>query len=83
VLSAESFQRENAHITLALITSAKHSKWQGDVEIHDLETAGLSAKSMVRQKLFTIDERLIDKAVGTLSAADKKAVLKALTAHFP
>jgi mRNA interferase MazF len=59
VLSTEQFQRENAHVTLAMITSAKHSDWYDDHRIIDLVSAGLGAPSLVRQKLFTVDVRLI------------------------
>jgi mRNA interferase MazF len=83
VLSSEAFQKSNAHVTLAMITSAKHSHWHGDIEISDLDSAGLSASSIIRQKLFTIDERLIEKQVGRLSPSDRKRLQKIISAHLP
>lgn len=82
VLSLESFQAKNGHVTLAMITTAKRSDWYGDTNIRDLESAGLPVDSIVRQKLFTIDERLIQKQIGSLSSRDKKAVVKALAVHL-
>lgn len=82
VLSQERFQRKNGHVTLAMITSAKHSEWHGDVEIKDLASAGLPVESLVRQRLFTIDARLIEKQIGVLAVADIKSVQKAFSDHF-
>ena len=67
VLSTEKFQQENAHITLLMITSAKHSQWFGDHFIQELKQAGLPIESYVRQKLFTVDSRLIEKQIGVMS----------------
>lgn len=82
VLSNEIFQKKNGHVTLAMITTAKQTSWFWDIEIEDLESAGLPVKSIVRQKIFTIDDRLIEKQVGMLSASDKKAFKKVITEHL-
>lgn len=82
VLSSELYQRKNEHITLAMITSAKHTKWHGDIEIRDLDSAGLSSASIVRQKIFTIDARLIERQAGMLGSADQKSVKSALSEHL-
>ena len=59
---------------LAMITSAGHSRWPLDVPLTDLATAGLPAPSVVRMKLFTLDDRLVERRVGTLGAEDAAAV---------
>lgn len=74
VISTEEFQKENGHASLLMITSAKHSKWFGDFVIHDLKTAGLSADSYVRQKIFTIDLRSIEKQIGNLTKKEIEGV---------
>lgn len=45
-----------------------------DVDIGDGASAGLSAPSMVRMKLFTLDHRLIIRKLGHLTKADARNV---------
>ncbi len=73
VISSEKFQKDNGHAILSMITTAKHSKWHGDFPIKDLETTKLPIKSYIRQKIFTIDSRLIEKKLGALSIKDAKS----------
>lgn len=70
------------HSVLAMITSQKNSDWPLDVPITDGNAAGLTALSKVRMKLFTLDNRLILRKVGALSAKDAKAVTAAFKALF-
>ncbi|MSP52994.1 MAG: type II toxin-antitoxin system PemK/MazF family toxin [Gammaproteobacteria bacterium] len=77
VISSELFQKHNKHVSLIMVTTAKNSEWYGDHEIQDLKATGLSVNSIVRQKIFTIDSRLVLKQIGKLSAKDVKAVQKA------
>ena len=63
-----------------MITSANNKPWPLDVELKDLKTAGLPAPSVVRMKLFTIDNHIIRAKVGELAARDKEALLKSLRA---
>jgi len=72
------FNASIGHVVLAMITSASHLDWPLDVTVSDLHAAGLSSPSVVRMKLFTLDERLILRKAGTLAAADRKAVAAAL-----
>ncbi len=74
VISTEEFQKENGHASLLMITSAKHSKWFGDYIMKELKTAGLSADSCIRQKIFTIDLRLIEKQIGCLTKKEIDSV---------
>jgi len=72
VLSDENnFNAQAGHSLLAMITSAKNSDWPLDVEISDLDTAGLTSASIVRMKLFTLDDRLIIRQAGVLSKQDR------------
>jgi len=68
----------SGHSVLAMITSAGHQPWPLDVPISDLTAAGLPAPSLGRMKLFTIDDRLVERRVGSLAAADATAVADAL-----
>jgi mRNA interferase MazF len=70
------------HSVLAMITSAGHRRWPLDVAVSDLKAAGLPAPSVVRMKLFTLDDRLVERAAGTLVQADAAAVAGALAQVF-
>jgi len=59
---------------LAMITSEKNPAWPLDTQIGSIKKAGLSAPSKVRMKIFTLDNRLILRKIGGLSAKDQKAV---------
>ena len=63
---------------LAMITSAGHSSWPLDVPLTDLAAAGLPAPSVVRMKLFTLDDSLVERRAGALGADDAAAVRSAL-----
>lgn len=67
---------------LAMITSAKNSSRLYDVNISDLHSAGLSSASIVRMKLFTLDNRLIIRQAGILNNIDQQAVVNAYTQLF-
>lgn len=73
VLSTRSFNRAG-HSALTMITTAARRNWPGDHELRDWRKAGLSLACTVRLKLFTIDNRLLLKRIGSLSAADRAAV---------
>ena len=81
-LSSEAHQMQTNHIAVLMITSAKHSAWPSDFRIKHLETTGLSAESIVRQKLFTIDLRLIKRKMGNLAPQDKEAISAILLNHL-
>ena len=80
---AASFNREIGHSVLAMITSARNAPWPLDAKISDLETAGLPAESVVRMKLFTLDNRFIIEKLGSLSAHDRVDVLNGLRKLLP
>ena len=82
VLSSAPFNISVGHSVLAMITSAKNSNWLFDVAISDLNSAGLSSSSIVRMKLFTLDNRLIIRKAGILADTDRQAVAKAFVQLF-
>jgi len=64
------------------ITSTDHSAWPLDHRIQDLEAAGLHHASVVRFKLFTLDDRLIPENLGRLVLNDQSAVRTARGSLF-
>jgi mRNA interferase MazF len=74
IISKPDYQRKTGHLILLMITSAKHSSWYSDIQINDLNVAGLKTPSVNRFKVFSLDERLIIKKIGCLSDADKAKV---------
>jgi PemK-like, MazF-like toxin of type II toxin-antitoxin system len=59
---------------LVMITSAANRGWPGDVEVSDIEPAGLPIASIVRPaKIATIEARDAER-LGCLAPADRPAV---------
>lgn len=71
VCSNTAFNDSSHHVVLAMITTASHKKWPGDVPIRDRASTALPVPSIVRWKLFTLDASLILKRIGALSARDR------------
>jgi mRNA interferase MazF len=71
VLSIRDFNKQGQSI-LAMITSAEHTRWPTDVTI-DWKQAGLPRPSIVRMRLFTLDNRLIERRAGRLNTADRRS----------
>ena len=82
VLSTLAFNVPAGHAVLAMITSAENVAWPLDTPIKDLNEAGLTSASIVRMKLFTLDEQLFLRKAGHLHKADQKAVRFSLAKLF-
>lgn len=82
VLSRREFNRDAGHSLLAQITTAKQSAWPADVTF-DHARAGLRQPSIVRMKLFTLDNRLIIKKVGSLVGTDRAKVTGSMAKLMP
>lgn len=76
VISTKKYQEKTGHVSLLMITSAKHSVWFADFLVRDLKMSGLPIESYVRHKIFTVDLRLIEKKIGKLSEKDIKEIKK-------
>lgn len=72
------FNEKVGHSVMAMITSEKNAPWPLDVKIGGLAAAGLSAPSVVRMKLFTLDHHFVAAKAGVLSEADRVKVDDAL-----
>ncbi len=71
---AKAFNKQVGQSVLAMITSARNSNWPLDVEIENLDSAGLPSASVVRMKLFTLDDQLVIRKAGALAENDRKSV---------
>jgi len=70
------------HSVLAMITSEKNEPWPLDVAIKNRKQSGLTAPSIVRMKLFTLDNRFILRKIGRLAKSDQMQVKGSLTKIF-
>jgi mRNA interferase MazF len=77
VFSSETFNEENNHSVLAMITTAARSSWPSDIPISDGESAGIAHRSVIRWKLFTLPNQIILRRLGQLGAKDVAAVRRA------
>ena len=82
VLSSGRFNRANLHTVLAMITRATHTKWPSDRPIEDLQPTGLRDPSVVRFKVFTLDNRILQRRIGQLSGHDAGACVIVLRTVF-
>jgi mRNA-degrading endonuclease toxin of MazEF toxin-antitoxin module len=71
VLSRRAFNMAHAHVIGCMITTGAGTHWPSDCPIRDLRTAGLSHRSVVRWKVFTLPAALIGRRIGALSADDR------------
>ena len=77
VLSATGFNRASGHTILAMITTARHSRWPGDIPLASAPS-GLLKDCVVRMKLFTLDNRLIVRVISKLAAKERQKVRASL-----
>jgi mRNA interferase MazF len=82
VLSNRHFNRANGHTVLAMVTRATHTRWPSDHAIEDLAPTGLRDPSVVRFKVFTLDNRILQRGIGRLGNADARACSTTLRATF-
>lgn len=80
---AQVFNCQVGHAVMAMITSAKNSDWPLDFEIQNLDSAGLPSPSVIRMKLFTLDEKLIIRKAGKLASPDQDKIIAALRQLLP
>ncbi len=82
VISQRLFNK-NGHAVLAMITTRSHIPWPGDTFIQTGTSTGLPSACLVRLKLFTLDNRLILKKIGTLSLSDRQKVAASFYRYLP
>jgi mRNA interferase MazF len=82
VLSERSFNLRG-HTVLAMVTTTGHRSWPGDVALSDHQAAGLHQLCIVRLNLFSLDNRLLIKRIGSLSVKDQRQISSPLKIHLP
>ena len=78
VVSGRRFNEAQQQSVLAMVTTATASTWMSDTPLTDLASAGLRTSCVVRLKLFTLENRLLERRLGVLGSADGAAVRQAL-----
>lgn len=74
VAVADGIQERHGLLWVLMVTSSENRGWPGDVDISDLETAGLRAASIIRTaKVATIEVKEAER-IGVLSVGDRSAV---------
>ena len=81
VISKEKFNQQHKQLVLAMITTTENV-WPSDVPLSDWREAGLKVACHFRLKLFTLDQNLVIKIVGHLTAQDVKSVQTVLTKYI-
>jgi len=75
VVSSNQLMAKYRLIWLVMVTSADNRRWDCDVDVSDLASAGLPAPSRVRPaKLATIDSDRVVQRVGRLTNKDTRAL---------
>lgn len=82
VINKPEYQCKTGHVILLMITSSGNNVWYSDVTVTDMEATGLKTPSVVRFKMFSLDERLIIKKIGYLSKSDKIKVKEHISNTF-
>jgi mRNA interferase MazF len=78
ILSRAAFNQSHGHSICAMITTAARSRWPSDIEIRNLQPAGLDRPCVVRWKLFTLPNNHILRRAGKLTAPDRQGVTSAV-----
>lgn len=78
VLSGAEFNGRNGTTLAAMITTAKQTSWPSDIEIRDLESAGLRTPCVIRMRLVTMPNGLFLRGLGRLGALDRLACERAV-----
>jgi mRNA interferase MazF len=73
VLSGQLFNQANGQTLVAMITTAKETSWPSDIEIKDLEAAGLRHPCVLRFRFQTLPNGIFVRPLGSLSGLDRLA----------
>lgn len=83
VVSSPELENRHGILWVAMITSTQ-IRWNGDVPITDLRTAGLPVRCVIRSaKLATISRARIVRKSGELSRPDWERARAQLARYFP
>jgi mRNA interferase MazF len=79
VISNEAYQEKTGHIMVMMVTTAKQTTWPFDYSIQALDEAQLPVPCVIRQRIVSIDERLVRSTLGRLSDTDWQSLSNILT----
>ncbi|WPY01561.1 Type II toxin-antitoxin system PemK/MazF family toxin (plasmid) [Candidatus Trichorickettsia mobilis] len=82
VISSSEYQINYEHCILAMITSTKQTSWKDDINIVNLEVAGLPSASKIRLKIFSLDCSLILAKLGCLADEEVKSIIEKLKKYI-
>ena len=82
IISHIEYAIDTNHYIMIMITSSNQTKWTNDIEVQDLNVAGLPVPSKIRFKIFSLDERLVISKLGTLSIVDQHNLDKVLKKYL-
>jgi mRNA interferase MazF len=71
VVSASYFNKHNGWTVIAMITSARSSQWHSDMQIADLEAAGLNHPCVMRPRFQTLPNELLVRKLGSFGPVDR------------
>lgn len=79
VVSSAAYQRARPDLIIMAITSQlRPAASLGEVVVQDWQAAGLIKPSVVKPVIATIEQRLVRKALGTLSSSDQQRLREAI-----
>jgi mRNA interferase MazF len=82
VIAAKGVQEHHGLLWVLMITSAENRGWPGDVEIADLDSAGLPAPSVIRTaKIATIEAKETER-IGSLTGEARSRVCQFLLSEL-
>jgi len=73
VLSGRQFNDENGNTLVGMITTAKKTAWPSDININNLQAAGLKIDCVARWRLVTVPNDLILRKLGHIDQLDQIA----------
>jgi mRNA interferase MazF len=80
VLSARPANAATGHSVCAMITRPLATRWPNDTALQDWRGYGLPAASVVRWKLFTLENGIFKRVLAPLSSGDRRQCQAALSA---
>ncbi len=83
ILSSAAYNASHDVVVAPMITSATGERRTSDLDIKDLQSAGLDRRSRVRWKIFTLPADVIERQLGCLSHLDRACAIQRLSAIFP
>jgi mRNA interferase MazF len=83
IVSADALHEEQGIYWVAMITTAKNTRYPGDIPIRSIDKTGLHTPSVIRPaKLATIEHDAIIRRIGAAGVSERNAVRKFIISHL-